>query len=76
MADCVSWVSRLTLLNLRTNWPYGHALRMGLVCMYRTYRIYLYLSRYGDKAHEIKVFTVSFTAVPPTPKTCLVQMSH
>lgn len=44
--------------------------------MYGTYCIYLYLSPYGDKVHEIKDFTISFTAVPPTPKTCLVQMSH
>ena len=32
-ADCVSWVRRLILLNLRTNWPYKHALRMEHICM-------------------------------------------
>ena len=26
IADCVNWVSRLTLLDLKTNWTYKHAL--------------------------------------------------
>ena len=30
IADCVSWVPRLTLLDLRTNWTYKHALGMAL----------------------------------------------
>lgn len=38
--------------------------------------MYLYLSPYGDKVHEIKDFPVSSTAVPPTPRTYLVQTSH
>ena len=29
--DCVSWVPRLTLLDLQTNWTYEHALGMELV---------------------------------------------
>ena len=33
IADCVSWVPRLTLLDLRTNWTYESALRMELLCM-------------------------------------------
>ena len=37
IADCVSWVPRLILLNLGTNWTYEHTLRMELVHMYRTY---------------------------------------
>ena len=32
VADCVSWVPRLTLLDLQTNWTYKHALRRELVC--------------------------------------------
>ena len=31
MADCVSWVSRLTLLAIQTNWTYKRALRTELV---------------------------------------------
>ena len=31
--DCVSWVPRLTLLGLRTNWTYECALRMEPVHM-------------------------------------------
>ena len=37
IADCVSWVPRLILLNLGTNWTYEHTLRMELVHMYGTY---------------------------------------
>ena len=37
IADCVSWVPRLTLLDLRTNWTYKHTLRMELVRMVGTY---------------------------------------
>ena len=33
IADCVSWVPRLTLLDLQTNWTYEHALKMELVHM-------------------------------------------
>ena len=33
IADYVSWVSRLTLLDLRTNGTYKHALKMELVPM-------------------------------------------
>ena len=33
IADCVSWVPRLTLLDLRTNWTCERALRTELVCM-------------------------------------------
>ena len=31
--DCVSCVPGLTLLDLRTNWTYKHALRTRLICM-------------------------------------------
>ena len=31
VADCVSWVPRRTLLDLRTNWTFEQALGMGLV---------------------------------------------
>ena len=33
IANCVSWVPRLILLDLRTTWTYECALRMELVCM-------------------------------------------
>ena len=33
IADCVSWVPRLTLLDLRTNWTYERALGTELVGM-------------------------------------------
>ena len=33
IADCVSWVPWLTLLDLQTNWTYEHALGMELVRM-------------------------------------------
>ena len=33
IADCVSWVPRLTLLDLKTNWTHERALRMELVRM-------------------------------------------
>ena len=33
IADCVNWVPRLTLFDLRTNWTYERALRTELVCM-------------------------------------------
>ena len=33
IADCVSWVPRLTLLDLWTNWTYKHAFRTELICM-------------------------------------------
>ena len=36
MADGASWVPRLTLLNLRTNWTYKHAPGMEFVCMWGT----------------------------------------
>ena len=39
IADCVSWVCRLTLLDLRTNWTYKCALGMELVRMQGTYCI-------------------------------------
>ena len=32
-ADCVSWVPRLTFLDLRTDWTSEHALGTELVCM-------------------------------------------
>ena len=32
IGDCVSWVPRLTLLDLRTNWSYEHALGIELIC--------------------------------------------
>ena len=37
IADCVSWVPRLTLLDLRTNWTYRLTLGTELVCMQGTY---------------------------------------
>ena len=33
MADCVRWVPRLTLLDLKTNWAFKCALRTELICM-------------------------------------------
>ena len=33
IADCVSWVPRLILLDFQTNWTYKRALRMELVHM-------------------------------------------
>ena len=33
IADCVSWVHRLTLLDLRTIWTYKHTLEMELIYM-------------------------------------------
>ena len=33
IADCVSWVPRLTLLDLQTNWTYEHALVMEFIHM-------------------------------------------
>jgi len=33
ITNCVSWVPRLTLLDLQTNWIYEPALRMELVRM-------------------------------------------
>lgn len=33
MANCVSWVPRLTLLDLQTNWIYEPVLRMELIHM-------------------------------------------
>ena len=38
IANCVSWISRLTLLDLRTNWTYKHFLRRELILMQGTYR--------------------------------------
>ena len=37
IAECVSWVPRLTLLDLRTNWIYERILRTELVHMSGTY---------------------------------------
>ena len=37
IVDCVSWVPRLTLLDLQTNWTYKCTLRMELVHMQGTY---------------------------------------
>ena len=37
IADCVTWVPRLTLLNLRTNWTFERTLRMELTGMWVTY---------------------------------------
>ena len=33
IAECVSWVSRLTLLDLQINWTYEHSLETELVRM-------------------------------------------
>ena len=33
IVDCISWVPRLTLLDLRTNWTYKHALRIEVIHM-------------------------------------------
>ena len=33
IADCASWVPRLTLLYLQATWTYGHALRTELILM-------------------------------------------
>ena len=37
IANCVSCIPRLTLLDLRTNWTYEHSLRTDLVHMKGTY---------------------------------------
>ena len=37
IADCISWGPSLTLLDLRTDWTYEHALRTELVRIYGTY---------------------------------------
>ena len=37
IANCVSWVHRLTLLDLQTNWTYERALRTELIPMLGTY---------------------------------------
>ena len=37
ISDCVSWVPRLTLLNLQTNWTYEHTLGMELTHIQGTY---------------------------------------
>ena len=37
IADCISWVPRLTLSDLRTKWTYRHALGTELICMWGTY---------------------------------------
>ena len=34
ISDCVSWIPRLTLLVLWTNWTYKHTLRTELICTY------------------------------------------
>ena len=39
IADCVSWVPRLTLLDLRKNWTYECALRTELIHIQGTYYI-------------------------------------
>ena len=39
IANCVYWVPRLTLLDLRTNWTYKCTLRMELICMQGSYCI-------------------------------------
>ena len=39
ITDCISWVPRLTLLNLGTNWTYKHALGMELIHLLGTYCI-------------------------------------
>ena len=36
IARCVSWVSRVTLLYLGTNWTYQHTLEKELVCTWGT----------------------------------------
>lgn len=33
IADCVSWIPRLTLLGIRANWTYKYTLGMELVCI-------------------------------------------
>ena len=33
IADCVSWVPKLTFLDLQTNWTYERALGTELICM-------------------------------------------
>ena len=41
MADCISWVPRLTLLDTRTHWTYKYTLGMELVCMWGLYSRHL-----------------------------------
>ena len=48
IADCVSWVPRLTSLDLRTDWTYERTLRMELVHMYKGFLESIY------KDHERK----------------------
>ena len=40
IANCVSWVPRLTLMNLRMNWIYEHALRTKLQFVCRGLTVY------------------------------------
>ena len=40
LSNCVSWVPRLTLMNLRTNWIYEHALRTKLQFVCRGLTVY------------------------------------
>lgn len=48
IADCISWVPRLTLLDIRTNWTYKYTVGMELICMWGLYstqeEIYAYIS--------------------------------
>ena len=37
IAGCISWVPRLTLLDLQTNWSYDCTLRTGLDHVYKNY---------------------------------------
>ena len=41
IADCVSWLPRLTLLDLQTNWTHKRALGTELVQVYGTYCTHL-----------------------------------
>ena len=46
IADYVSWVSRLTLLDLTTYWTHKHTLKMELVPMKGTSCVYLLRIRF------------------------------
>ena len=70
VADCVSWVPRLTLLDLWTNWIYKCTLRMELVHMYGTYctyiYIYIYLSIYLSIYHlSIYIYIYIYIYISP-----------
>ena len=54
IADCVSWVSRLTLLDLQTNWTYKGTLRTE--CVHKEGTYYTMLNKSGYRAGTVVLF--------------------